>query len=148
MQTDTSSSASGQVRGWLGGCAVALSGEVHDGRGAQRLRGYRPRPPRDRRFAVGDRSTGKVGEAGRAPVPRLLRQSEYNERVKAVAPLMEATLRWLADHTPGSAEMLRLMDATPVPCGQSAVTAKRSDLSDGPGTATALAIRAGTGAPS
>ena len=60
--------------------------------------------------------------------PRLPGQSEYNERVKAAAPLMEAALRWLADHTPGSAEMLRLMDATPIPCGQSAVTAKRSDL--------------------
>ena len=60
--------------------------------------------------------------------PRLLGQSEYNERLKAAASLMEAALRWLADHTPGSAEMLRLMDATPVPCGQSAVTAKRSDL--------------------
>ena len=31
-------------------------------------------------------------------------------------------------HTRVSAEMLRLMDATPIPCGQSAVTAKRSDL--------------------
>ena len=41
---------------------------------------------------------------------------------------MEAALRWLADHTPGSAELLRLMDATPVPCGQSVVTARRSDL--------------------
>src|SRR5580692_6043921 len=40
--------------------------------------------------------------------PRLLGQSEYNERVKAAAPLMEAALRWLADHTPGSAELLRL----------------------------------------
>ena len=60
--------------------------------------------------------------------PRLLGQSEYNDRLKALAPLMEAALRWLADHTPGSAEMLRLMDATPIPCGQSAVTAKRSDL--------------------
>ena len=60
--------------------------------------------------------------------PRLLRQSEYNERVKAAAPLMEAALRWLADHTPGSAEQLRLMDATPVPCGQSVITARRSDL--------------------
>jgi hypothetical protein len=60
--------------------------------------------------------------------PRLLRQSEYNGRLKNLAPLMEAALRWLADHTPGSAEMLRLMDATPVPCGQSAVTARRSDL--------------------
>jgi hypothetical protein len=41
---------------------------------------------------------------------------------------MEAALRWLADHTPGSAELLRLMNATPVPCGQSAVTARRSGL--------------------
>jgi hypothetical protein len=61
--------------------------------------------------------------------PKLLGQSEYNDRVKAVAPLMEAALRWLADHTPGTAELLRLMDATAVPCGQSAVTAKRSGLS-------------------
>jgi hypothetical protein len=60
--------------------------------------------------------------------PKLLGQSEYNDRLKAAAPLMEAALRWLADHTPGSAELLRLMDGTPVPCGQSVITAKRSDL--------------------
>jgi len=60
--------------------------------------------------------------------PRLLGQSEYNQRVKDAAPLMEAALRWLAEATPGSAEMLRLMDATPVPCGHSVITAKRSDL--------------------
>jgi hypothetical protein len=60
--------------------------------------------------------------------PRLLRQSEYNDRLKTAAPLMEAALRWLAEATPGSAEMLRLMDATPVPCGASAVTARRSGL--------------------
>lgn len=29
---------------------------------------------------------------------------------------------------PGSAEMLQLTDATPVPCGHSVITAKRSDL--------------------
>jgi hypothetical protein len=39
--------------------------------------------------------------------PRLLGQSEYNDRLKAAAPLMEAALRWLAGHTPGSAELLR-----------------------------------------
>ena len=61
--------------------------------------------------------------------PRLLGQSEYNTRLKALAPLMEAALRWLADHTPATAEMLRLMDATPVPCGHSVITARRSDLS-------------------
>ncbi len=58
--------------------------------------------------------------------PRLLRQSEYNNRLKNLAPLMEAALRWLADHTPATAELLRLMDATPVPCGASAVAARRS----------------------
>jgi hypothetical protein len=61
--------------------------------------------------------------------PRLLGQSEYNERLKAAAPLMEAALRWLAEHTPGSAELLRLMDGTPVGCGQSKLTTQRSNLS-------------------
>lgn len=60
--------------------------------------------------------------------PRLLGQSEYNERLRNLAPLMEAALRWLADATPATAEVLRLMDAPPVPCGQSVVTARRSDL--------------------
>jgi hypothetical protein len=60
--------------------------------------------------------------------PRLLAQSEYNQRLKNAAPLMEAALRWLADHTPATAEMLRLMDATPIPCGHSVITARRSDL--------------------
>jgi hypothetical protein len=60
--------------------------------------------------------------------PRLLGQSEYNARLKALAPLMEAALRWLAAHTPGSGELLRLMDGTPVPCGASKTTTRRSDL--------------------
>jgi len=60
--------------------------------------------------------------------PRLLGQSEYNARLKAAAPLVEAALRWLAGATPATAEMLRLMDATPLPCGQSVVTARRSAL--------------------
>jgi Transposase DDE domain len=60
--------------------------------------------------------------------PRLLAQSEYNERIKQAAGLMEAAVRWLADRTPGTAEQLRLMDATPISCGQSKTTAQRSDL--------------------
>jgi hypothetical protein len=60
--------------------------------------------------------------------PRLLSQPAYNRRLRAAAWLLEAALRWLADHTPGSAELLRLLDATPVPCGQSTSTAKRSWL--------------------
>jgi hypothetical protein len=34
--------------------------------------------------------------------PRLLGQSEYNTRLRAAAPLMEAALRWLADATPAA----------------------------------------------
>jgi Transposase DDE domain len=60
--------------------------------------------------------------------PRMLGQSEYNARLKDLAPLMEAALRWLAGHTPATEELLRLMDATPIPCGQSVITARRSDL--------------------
>jgi hypothetical protein len=45
-----------------------------------------------------------------------------------VADLMEAALRWLADHTPATAERLRLLDGTPVVCGRSRTTATRSGL--------------------
>ena len=67
---------------------------------------------------------GRVGHL----FPRLLAQSEYNARLKNAGPLLEAALRWLASHTPASTELVRLLDATPVPCGQSAVTARRSGL--------------------
>jgi hypothetical protein len=69
-------------------------------------------------------AAGQVGHL----FPRLPGQSQYNERLKNAARLMEAALRWLAGHTPGSAELLRLMDAPPVPCGHSVITARRSDL--------------------
>ena len=45
---------------------------------------------------------------------RLLRQSEYNDRVMAAAPLMEAALRWLADQTPSSASLTS--GGLPGPC--------------------------------
>ena len=60
--------------------------------------------------------------------PPLLAQSQYNTRLRQIAPLTEAAPRWLADATPATAEHPRLMDATPVPCGTSAVTAKHSGL--------------------
>jgi Transposase DDE domain len=60
--------------------------------------------------------------------PRLPSQPAYNRRLRATADLMEAALRWLADHTPATAELLRLLDGTPVVCGRSRTTATRSDL--------------------
>ena len=78
--------------------------------------------------------------------PRLLRQSEYNQRLKNAARLMEAALRWLADHTPGSAEMLRLMDATPSPAASPSSPRSALACTAGRGTVTVPAIPAGTGA--
>jgi hypothetical protein len=60
--------------------------------------------------------------------PRLLSQSAYNRRLRQAAWLLEAALRWLADHTPATAELLRLLDGTPVVCGRSRTTAMRSEL--------------------
>jgi hypothetical protein len=60
--------------------------------------------------------------------PRLLSQPAYNRRLRASAELMEAALRWLAAHTPATAELLRLLDGTPVVCGRSRTTATRSEL--------------------
>src|SRR5215467_1180801 len=60
--------------------------------------------------------------------PRLLGKSDYSQWVKDAAPLMEAALRWLAAHIPAAAELVRLLDATPIPCGQSVITVRRSDL--------------------
>jgi hypothetical protein len=60
--------------------------------------------------------------------PQLLSQPAYNRRLRAVADLMETALRWLGDHTPATAELLRLLDGTPVVCGRSRRTATRSDL--------------------
>ncbi len=77
--------------------------------------------------------------------PRLLGQSEYNQRLKSAAPLMEAALRWLADQTPGTAEMLRLMDATPIPCGTPSSPPGALTCSDGQATDIAPAIPAGIG---
>jgi hypothetical protein len=80
--------------------------------------------------------------------PRLLRQSEYNQRVRAAGPLMEAALRWLAARTPASAELVRLLDATP--CRAASPRPRPGVLTclAGLGMATARPTRAGTGDPS
>jgi hypothetical protein len=80
--------------------------------------------------------------------PRLLAQSEYNQRVKAAGPLMEAALRWL----PGTRRPPRSCCGCWMPprCRAASRRSPRSVLtcSGGPGTATARLIRAGTEGPS
>lgn len=60
--------------------------------------------------------------------PYLPTQSGYHKRIKAAAPLICATMRCLARWCPSWADDVRLVDATPVPCGASRETVKRSQL--------------------
>jgi len=60
--------------------------------------------------------------------PYLPRQPGYHKRLKAAAPLLAAAIDHLALQSPGWYDQVRLIDATPVPCGASRETVKRSDL--------------------
>jgi hypothetical protein len=55
-------------------------------------------------------------------------QSGYNKRLRAAGGLIAKVIRKLAEITPTAVNALRLIDSTPVPCGMSRETAKRSDL--------------------
>lgn len=61
--------------------------------------------------------------------PGIPHQSGYNKRLRAAGPLIAAAITALARDTPSWHEVLRLVDSTPVPCGTSRETVKRSDLS-------------------
>lgn len=60
--------------------------------------------------------------------PYLPDQSGYGKRLRAAGPLIATTIRKLAEVTATGVPVLRLIDSTPVPCGASRETAKRSDL--------------------
>lgn len=60
--------------------------------------------------------------------PYLPHQSGYGKRLRAAGPLFARVIRVLAANTSTAVPILRLIDSTPVPCGMSRETAKRSDL--------------------
>ncbi len=60
--------------------------------------------------------------------PYLPKQPGYHKRVKAAAPLLAAAMDHLARQSPSWYDQLWLIDATPVPCGTSRETVKRSEL--------------------
>lgn len=62
--------------------------------------------------------------------PHLPGQSGYGKRVRACAGLLAAVTAELARDTPSWHETLRLLDSTPVPCGTSRETVKRSALAE------------------
>jgi hypothetical protein len=60
--------------------------------------------------------------------PYLPHQPGYHKRLKAAAPLLAAAMDHLARQTPSWHDQVRLIDATPLPCGTSRETVKRSEL--------------------
>ena len=60
--------------------------------------------------------------------PYLPHQPGYHKRLKAAGPLLAAALDYLARETPSWHDEVRLIDATPVPCGASRETVRRSEL--------------------
>jgi hypothetical protein len=60
--------------------------------------------------------------------PRLIDQSNYNRRLRALAPQIARCINYLAYVSPSFCDRLRLLDSTPVPCGQSRETVKRSEF--------------------
>jgi hypothetical protein len=58
----------------------------------------------------------------------LPQQSGYNKRVRRLGPQIAACITHLAQISPSFCDNLRLLDSTPVPCGQSRETTRRSQL--------------------
>ena len=60
--------------------------------------------------------------------PYLPMQPGYNKRVRALAPQIVRLLNIIAFESPSFGDALWLLDGTPVPCGASRETARRSEL--------------------
>jgi hypothetical protein len=60
--------------------------------------------------------------------PYIPKQPGYNKRLRSLAGEICLVIEHLARISPSFCERLRLLDSTPVPCGQSRETRKRSEL--------------------
>lgn len=60
--------------------------------------------------------------------PYIPKQPGYNKRLRALAPRLCLVVAHLARISPSFCDRLRLLDSTPVPCGASRETARRSAL--------------------
>jgi hypothetical protein len=60
--------------------------------------------------------------------PYLPSQSRYNERCRRLVPKLTLLWKAIASETLGAGDEFRLLDTTPVPCGQSIQTTRTSEL--------------------
>jgi hypothetical protein len=78
--------------------------------------------PSERRFLRF--AMGRLGHL----FPYLPKQPGYNKRMRALAPQIVRLLNTIAFASPSWCDAIRLLDSTPVPCGASRETVKRSDF--------------------
>lgn len=60
--------------------------------------------------------------------PYIPKQSGYSKRLRRLTPEIERTINYLAFVSPAFCDGIRLLDSTPVPCGASRQTARRSEF--------------------
>jgi hypothetical protein len=77
--------------------------------------------------------------------PYLPRQAGYNKRLRGAASLLRHAIRAVATDTSLWTDDVWIVDSTPVECGRSRETTKRSAWPGGPNTATAPATPATSG---
>jgi hypothetical protein len=78
--------------------------------------------PSDRRFLA------LAGERLGHLFPRRPKQPGYNKRLRRLAGSLAVVIEAVAADSPGARDNLWLLDSTPVPCGQSRETTRRSQL--------------------
>lgn len=78
--------------------------------------------PNDRQFlALAEYRLGHL-------FPYLPKQPGYNKRLRKLAPEIGRAINYLVFISPSFCDGLRLLDSTPVPCGQSRETVRRSEF--------------------
>lgn len=60
--------------------------------------------------------------------PYLPKQPGYNKRIRALVPQIARSINYLVFISPSFCDGLRLLDSTPVPCGRSRETVRRSEF--------------------
>src|SRR5918999_4378422 len=60
--------------------------------------------------------------------PYLPKQPGYNKRLRRLVPQIARSINYLAFSSPSFCDAVRLLDSTPVPCGQSRETTRRSEF--------------------
>ena len=131
----------------LDALVIGLYVEIDDFLGP-RHRGAGPSTEADRCRA--DHARGRAGAAGRSPTTAsssrsraggwcicsrvLIDQSGYNRRLRRLAPRDRALRSAISAFiSPSFCDQIRLLDSTPVPCGQSRETVRRSEFAGSAG---------------